>query len=130
MALSYFELHRSENKAIPGKRLDGPVLDVVINRLLTRDFTSKLLAAINMQLVEPDLDTRVSQLQSRLRSVDRTIADLLDLAEKSRRNRGHPVRAQPEARGKTERLRQKSECFRSREMAQITGTFLLGCLRS
>lgn len=116
-----------ENKAITGKRLDSAVLDVVMTRLLNRDFVARLLAEVNIQLVESDMDTQIAHLQNRLRSVDRAIGNLLDLAEKAGGTKDILSRLS-QRQDERHRLQEQIESFRSTEPAQITESLLLELL--
>jgi site-specific DNA recombinase len=70
------------NRTIPAERLEAAVLDVVTNKLLTPDFVTELVGEINAQLNSSDSAAQIAHLQSRIHSLSRSIANLIDLAEK------------------------------------------------
>ena len=69
--------------AVNTKEADKKVFDALMNRILTADFASSLLAEIQAQFVNsPDLEAEASRLRRSLADTKRAINNLLDTIEK------------------------------------------------
>ena len=68
---------------MPCKRLDSAAMGIVRDGPLVPDFIASLPEEVNVRLTRPDSEAQIVHLESRLRSKDRAIANLLDLAEKA-----------------------------------------------
>jgi site-specific DNA recombinase len=69
------------NSTIPARHLESAVVGTVMSRLLTYDFVTSLVDEVNNTLNAPTTRTEISQVQSRIKSLDRRIVKLVDLAE-------------------------------------------------
>ena len=70
------------NRTIPAKHLESAILSLVMDRVLTYDFVTSLVDEVNDTLNRPESTIQIPQLQSRIKTLDRGIMKLVDVAEK------------------------------------------------
>lgn len=119
--------NKCENKAIAAKRLEPAVLDVMLNRLLTPEFLAGLLEEVNMQLSKDDSESRMKQLGGRIRTLDRAMANLLDLAEKAGGTEEVLTRLELRRQEK-QKLQQEAKLLEQRKPIHITKELLADLL--
>lgn len=71
-----------QNRSIPAEYLEAAVSNAVLNKLLTQDSVTALLVEINAELNGPESAAQIAHLQGRLHALNRTMVNLIDLAEK------------------------------------------------
>ena len=71
-----------QNRSIPAEHLEAAVSNAVLNKLLTQDSVTALVDEINAGLNGPESAAQIAHLQSRIHTLNRTITNVIDLAEK------------------------------------------------
>ena len=72
-----------QGRMIGARRVEDAVLQAVLNRVLTPAFIEELVEEVNtcLSVDSVDLDLRIEQTRQQLRDIERSIENLLDLAE-------------------------------------------------
>jgi len=71
-----------KSRRVSARKVNAIILDTVLNRILTPDYFEALLAEIQTQMTDTaSLETLIEEKRRDLRTVERGIANLLDLAE-------------------------------------------------
>ena len=69
------------NRTIPAEHLESAVVGVVMDTVLTYDFVTSLVDEVNNTLNRASSSAQITQVQNRVKTLDRTIMRLVDVAE-------------------------------------------------